>query len=334
MKLFCAHREIPAHGSDKDVQLRRCGKTKVVWAAPMSSKSNAGHEQKVAGPRETLLTDSVRFFPVRGPLLAAALAVSALTQAGVSEGKPKEIAAELVARLGERDFRVRVQAALLLGKTGDARALKALSAATKDSSAAVRAASVAALTTLGDPAAISAIAALEQDENAAVRRQVKVALSSLRATLKRATEERKKAKLLVKMGAVSNRGDGTAEAVGAAALASRSALSGIPEVALLHASEDPEEMSKKLARPVFVLSGSIRGLSAKKEQEAVVVSASVEFLLQDTPEYSIVGKLSGSASVTVSSDSGQAAQETAVSEAVRSALKKSKDALLAAARRS
>src|SRR3954465_8326559 len=62
---------------------------------------------------------------------------------------------ELVSQLAEsKDFRVRVQAALQLGKSMDPAALKPLVESLEDENASVRAAAVAALESLGDRRAI------------------------------------------------------------------------------------------------------------------------------------------------------------------------------------
>jgi HEAT repeat protein len=61
------------------------------------------------------------------------------------------------------DFRVRVSAALQLGKTKSSVARSALETALDDENAAVRAAAAAALKVIGDPTAINALARHEND---------------------------------------------------------------------------------------------------------------------------------------------------------------------------
>ncbi|HSC85802.1 MAG TPA: HEAT repeat domain-containing protein [Polyangiaceae bacterium] len=247
--------------------------------------------------------------------------------------------AELAQRFASKDFRVRVQAALLLGKTADGAALPVLLNGLRDESAAVRAASAAALATLSDPAALDALRARRGDDNAAVRRQIESTIGALEKQQKAEGIERAKATLLVKLDGVKNRSSsGAPEALGAAAQATRAAFRKIPGVALLHPSEDPAAAAKTLHRPVIVVIGSLRDLSSENGSDGFVVSAKVEFVMQSMPEYNIVGKLSGRASVSGDSSSSQdvsarvRVQEAAVGAAVDSALSKSHEAILRAAR--
>src|SRR3954469_9127760 len=108
---------------------------------------------------------------------------------------------ELVDQLkSASDFRVRVSAALQLGKslTGDAAA--PLEAALDDSNASVRAAAAAGLKNLGDQAALACLKAHRSDRSEAVRAQVSAAIKSLE-------EERltgPKPKVLIKLGIMKN----------------------------------------------------------------------------------------------------------------------------------
>lgn len=270
------------------------------------------------------------------PLVLGLALVGAIATCGVDIDAAPAQSPELSVRLKSSDFRVRVQAALLLGKTSDRGALDALIQSLRDESAAVRAASAAALGTLGDPAALAALHARENDDNAAVRRQVSTTIAKLERTQKEQVAERKKARLLVKLDGMKNRVKGGApEAVGAAAQASRDVLRRIPGVALLHPSEDPEAAGKAHDRPVLVVQGSIKDLSAENSGKEYVATANVEFVMQSLPEYAIVGKLSGHASVTGDAAADGLArsrvQDAAVGAAVDSALARSKDALLRAA---
>ncbi len=269
-----------------------------------------------------------------GALFAAVSSSSLEVHAG-----PTGPSSELALRLASKDFRVRVQAALLLGKTGDAAALKALLGSLNDESAAVRAASAAALSTYGDPAALVALRAKKGDENPAVRRQVESTIAALESQKKLEGAERQKATVLVKLDGVKNRMPGGApETLGVAAQASRAALRKIPGIALLHPSEDPEQAAATHHRPVIVVMGSIHDLSSEKTGEEFIVSVKIDFVVQSMPEYNIVGKLSGRASVAGDLLSTRDAvgrakvQDAAVGAAVDSALGHSREALLAAAK--
>jgi len=258
--------------------------------------------------------------------LASSPAVEARDDSGV---------AQLAKRLRSGDFRVQVQAALILGKSGDGRALKALSRALGDKSVAVRAASAAALGTLGDPAALPALKRAAGDSNRAVRRRVKVTIASLEKEKRLQVKARRSAKVLVKIGRFKTRAHGdTSEALGAAAQASRKALGRMHQVAVLNASEDPRVAAKKHNRPVVVMRANLSHLSASREGRNTVVSAKVDFVVEKYPEHSIMGRLSGNASAKSEVDSRRARvqlQEEAVDAAVKSALSSSEKALLAAA---
>lgn len=276
---------------------------------------------------------TIRRFP-HALLLAGALALGASTTAPVAAAKDTGIES-LTSKLSSGDFRMQVQAALILGKTGDARALHALSAGLTDKSVAVRAACAAALGTLGDPAALPALRRASDDKSSAVKRRILSTISGLEKRARDQIKERQVAKVLVKFDPVRARTD-SPEAVGAAAHASRLAIDGVPEVAVLNASEDPQVASKRFNRPVIVVRASLSKLSATMNGSSTTVEASVEFLVENFPSRSMVGTLSGNASV--SSEVGSASdriklQEEAVGAAVSSALRGSGQALLAAVRR-
>jgi len=88
---------------------------------------------------------------------------------------------ELVVQLQDAsaDFRLRVQAALQLGKSMDPAALKPLVDALDDQNASVRAAAVAALEALGDKRAVEPLKEHRLDRSPAVRNQIKSSLAAL-----------------------------------------------------------------------------------------------------------------------------------------------------------
>lgn len=268
-------------------------------------------------------------------LLSLVVSLGAAAFAPVSAEEPTGIES-LTTRLRSGDFRMQVQAALILGKTGDERALRALSFGLLDKSVAVRAACAAALSTLGDPAALPALRRANGDKSAAVKRRILAAISDLENRAQSQTEERRVAKVLVKFDPMRARTD-SAEAVGAAAHASRLAMDKVPDVAVLNASEDPKAASARFKLPVFVVRASLSKLTATKDGTSTTIEAKVEFLLEEFPSRSMVGTLSGNASVSsqvASAEDRIKLQEEAVGAAVSSALRGSGQALLAAASRS
>ena len=85
---------------------------------------------------------------------------------------------ELIGQLRDsKDFRVRVQAALQLGKSIDPAAFAPLVAALDDDNASVRAAAVAALEQFGDARAIAPLKEHRLDRSAPVRKQIKASLA-------------------------------------------------------------------------------------------------------------------------------------------------------------
>jgi len=231
------------------------------------------------------------------------------------------------------DFRVRVSAALQLGKslTGDAAA--PLSAALDDPNASVRAAAAAALKNLGDLDALVALNAHRSDKSEAVRTQVASAIRSLE-------EERTtgpKTKVLVKIGIMKN-GSGVKSQKFETELedSSRRKLSELPGVKVLSVAD--EAPSKPSHVPMVMVTGNIQELKASREGDSIVYSALVEYVLHTMPEQAIAAKVSGRASATATeqdtSSSAQRAElrRSVLEAAIASALRRAPPALLAAAR--
>ncbi|MEO6598491.1 MAG: HEAT repeat domain-containing protein [Polyangiaceae bacterium] len=236
------------------------------------------------------------------------------------------------------DFRVRVAAALQLGKslTGDAAA--PLEAALGDSNASVRAAAAAALKNLGDQKALEVLKAHRSDRSEGVRAQVQAAIKSLE-------EERTtgpKTKVLVKLGIMKNEsGTKSRKIESELADSSRRKLSELPGVRVLApdgSGNGNDRNSKPSTLPVVMVTGNISELKASRQGRSITYSASVEYVLHTMPEQSIAAKVSGRASATSSAqdadDSGKLAElrRSVLEAAIASALRRAPPALLAAAR--
>lgn len=247
-----------------------------------------------------------------------------------------------IARLSQQlgsgsDFRMRVQAALTLGKSGDGKALGPLYRGLSDESVAVRVASAAALKTLGDPAALTELVRHRKDPSPEVRRQVSGAIAKLRALQSRDQERRRGARMLVKLGKVKNGTKITSqEAELTVKQASREQLEQLPGVALLRASEDAEKAAQNHKLPVVLMTGSIRELNAAKDGGELVYSAQVEYVVHRMPEQAIVAKVSGRATARASvvevrdRRRREELREEVLDAAVASAMKSAPRALLAA----
>jgi len=265
--------------------------------------------------------------------LFSALMVAVLLATSSAEGAPPSVA-DLASRLknGE-DFRVRVQAALELGKTRDPDALDPLIAALGDQHASVRAASAAGLAELGDADAIPALKQRRLDRSDAVRKQIRQSLEELEAL---AAGEPRPARLLIKIGQMKNQTAVKSKQIEAELeQESRKKLDELPGVRVIPRNEK-DKKSDKL--PVVLVSGHIQRLQASRDGSDVVYSASVEYILHTMPDESIAAKVSGSASGTLTQeeakDEARAAElrHEVLGAAIASALRRAPRALYAAAR--
>jgi hypothetical protein len=240
---------------------------------------------------------------------------------------------ELVDQLrNAADFRVRVSAALQLGKSLSPDASKPLEGALEDANASVRAAAAAALKNLGDLSALGPLRA-HSDKSAAVRAQVASAIRSLE---EEATSG-PKTRVLVKLGIMKN-GSGIKSPKIESQLTdtSRRRLSALPGVRVLAPADEGSQKSG--SPPMVMVTGKISELKASREGSSIVYSASVEYVLQTMPEQSIAAKVSGRASATASEqdandqDKSAELRRSVLEAAIASALRRAPPALLAAAR--
>jgi hypothetical protein len=261
----------------------------------------------------------------------------ALLFATVSAGAAPSSVSELSDRLRRsEDFRVRVQAALELGKTADPEALDPLLSGLDDPNASVRAASAAALEELGDPAAVPVLKQHRLDRSDAVRKQIREALAAFAAAAESGAPP---ARLLVKIGVMKNQTTAKVARIEAELEnESRKKLDALPGVEVLGPSADSGKEAEKKKLPVVMVSGHIQKLKASREGSEIVYSASVEYILHTMPDQSIAARVSGSASGTLTQE--EASDESRASElrhqvldaAIASALRRAPRALLAAAR--
>jgi hypothetical protein len=228
------------------------------------------------------------------------------------------------------DFRVRVSAALQLGKSLNPAASQPLEGALEDPNASVRAAAAAALKNLGDVSAIGPLRS-HSDKSSAVRAQIESAIKSLE---EEATTP--KIKVLVKIGIMKN-GSGVKAPRLESELAdsSRRKLNALPGVHVL-AEDSTQKPSQDV--PTVMVTGKISELTAAREGGSIVYSASVEYVLHTMPEQSIAAKVSGRASATASeqeaNDNARSAElrRSVLEAAIASALRRAPPALMAAAR--
>jgi hypothetical protein len=275
----------------------------------------------------------------RRALLSLALLLSVSSAASSALATPG--LDELVEQLkSATDFRVRVSAALQLGKSLTGDAAQPLEAALDDSNASVRAAAAAALKNLGDQAALPVLKAHRSDKSEAVRAQVAAAIKSLE-------EERitgPKPKVLIKIGMMKN-GSGVKSKRIESELAdsSRRKLGELPGVRVLAADgsgSGPVAAAGKPSPtvPMVMVTGNVSELKALREGRSIIYSASVEYVLHSMPEQAIAAKVSGRASATATERDAEDAsvlaeiRRSVLEAAIASAVRRAPPALLAAAR--
>jgi hypothetical protein len=240
---------------------------------------------------------------------------------------------ELVDRLknGE-DFRVKVQAALELGKSKAAPAREALEGALDDDNAAVRTASAAALKVLGDKKAIPALEKHKGDSSESVRSQIQATLKALKALGESAST-----KVLVKIGAMRSAKGGAGEKKLLSDLesASRQKFGELPGVKVVDGDATAEK-GKKV--PMVMITGHLRKIRESREGSEVVYSASVEYVVHKMPEQAIAGTVSGTASTKASKSEAKdkkrsrELQRMVLAAAIESAIRRAPEALAAATR--
>jgi hypothetical protein len=203
------------------------------------------------------------------------------------------------------DFRVRVQAALELGKSKNSEVRVPLEHALDDRKPAVRAAAAAALKVLSDKRALSALKRHQTDSSESVRAQIRASMEALSADSAEfensSVAPSGPARLLVKLGSIRN---GTAvksgALVGRIERSSREKLGRLPGVRVVAESEDVNSAAKKKRLPAVMVTGRLARLNASREGEEIVYSASVDYVVHRMPEQSIVSTMSGSASAKAS----------------------------------
>lgn len=245
--------------------------------------------------------------------------------------------ADLVDKLrGNGDFRIRVQAALELGKAEPSKALLPLVVALEDRHASVRAAAAAALKALGDPEALSALEQHRFDSSDPARRQIQQAIESLRAAAPQAVP---KPQLLVKLGPLQNGTRVKSPTIERTILVeSRRKLDELPGIEVLPSDASLSGYGHREDIPVVLVTTSIQKLSAVRDGDSIVYSANIEYLVHTMPDETIAARVAGSASTSASEQDAKSKTKSAelrrevVEAAVKSALRRASSALLAAAR--
>jgi hypothetical protein len=270
----------------------------------------------------------MKMSPLHTALVTLALCFS-VAQAGAQP------TSELIQKLDDgADFRVRVQAALELGKTHGSAARVALEEALDDENAAVRAAAAAALKVMRDPAALPALQRHADDASAAVRAQIKSSMDALAGGS--APRPVQKPEVLVQVGKIRSGASATSgQVLEDVARTSKQKLRELPGIAVVE--ESKEQPTTRRDVPVVMVTGRVKQLEESREGTSVVYLASVEFVLHKMPGQSIKGVVSGSARASGSAGEMSSAQakadlrKSALDAAIDSAVRRAPQALRAAA---
>ncbi len=238
--------------------------------------------------------------------LVAAVVCAGMTLANVS-ASPAQDAESTAADLAHAaDFRVRVSAALLLGKTRPEGARVMLEHALDDAHPAVRTAAAAALGSLGDPVAVAALERHTHGEiSGAARTQMQASIATL--TGARGGGEDGPAmvapahpRYAVAIGQMRNRtgvrGD---ELSGVLRDAARMQAHSLPG-ALVYDEGDPSAVRASAKMPVLLLEGQITRLAQAQSNGAMRIEARVEFSVRRVPQQTLKGTLSGGATAVES----------------------------------
>jgi hypothetical protein len=286
-------------------------------------------------------------------VLAAAAASGTVVRVSPADGPPA------AARGGEddgagalneletsTDFRVRVSAALIVGRTRPSGARQALERALLgDSHSAVRVAAAAALGSLGEAAALPALERrLSSDPSGSVQAQIRATIDRLRA----APEPRNAApdpsptdlgpdvRYVVRLGTMRNRtgvrGDEVRRALLDSARVRARALRG---AAVVEGDGPLLRLAADRRVPVIALDGNVTQIVESRAAGSLQVQARVEFTVRH--DQTLKGTLSGGATTVASGpafseQSRRQLQDEAIDGAVQSALRGAEQGLIVAAR--
>lgn len=213
----------------------------------------------------------------------AILAVLLSSELGFGGGTLSQLMRQLATA---SDFRVRLQAALELGKFKGKNVRVALERSLRDPSPAVRASAAAGLQSHGDRSAIPALSALASDPSGAVRRQAQTAIETLRAAGVGAS-------YVVQIGRVRSAPEMSTEAFGQSVQrVARDSLGRLPGVVLATEAGPLDE-----ALPTLSFDGTVASVSQGPRGELFAVSARVEFVISQLPGRVLKGRIRGAATV-------------------------------------
>jgi hypothetical protein len=226
------------------------------------------------------------------------LTIAAIMIASDSSAQDRELAES-------PDFRVRVQAALRLGKSGP-NGRGDLENALRDTHPAVRVAAAAALGSIGDPASIPALErAMKSETSPTVKSSMKDTIDKLRgaAAVKAPSPDNAaslaSARYVVQLGSMKNisgmRGDDLDGIMRQAARSKAGTIKG----ALIVDGSDPNVVKRATEKhiPVLQVDGNLTKLTQVVGTDgATIISAKVDMSIRKLPGQTLKGTVSGNAS--------------------------------------
>lgn len=260
-----------------------------------------------------------------GRVVGILLVIAALTTSGHSTARDRELTES-------PDFRVRVQAALRLGRVGGAASRADLETGLHDAHPAVRVACAVALGTIGDKAAVPALRrAMKTESFPSAKSSMKATIDKLRARGAEAaaantTPGVEKAKYVVQLGTMRNTTGKRAD-LDVVMRSTARAKAGSIKGALVLDNPDAAVLRRASERkiPVLLVDGSLTRLSQSKARGGgVIISAHVDLAIRRVPQQTLKGTVSGNASASDDAHSSSKAiielQNRAVNSAVESAM--------------
>jgi HEAT repeats len=230
---------------------------------------------------------------MRPVLLLLSLLVLATAAHPAHAGKVDDLSKIL---LEDSSYKVRVQAALVLGKLADRNAVPALARSLRDSNNTVRAVSAQALGRIGAPEAVKELkAVLKNEKDAFVRSQISKSLALLETTTQAATGGG--AKMYLELGSFSGGAKGIdATTLGILRSGIEKKLGSLGTVTF--ALSDTEKRGfDKSGRRGFLIDGNITRLDASKVGSALETNCDVKVMVARWPSKSIILWTSAGAAV-------------------------------------
>jgi hypothetical protein len=226
---------------------------------------------------------------------AVTLAVAlGLASSGWAAGKVDDLGRAL---LTDSSFKVRTQAALLLGKLGDKAGVEHLARALADDNKTVRAMAAQSLGKLGgEPAATALRALLGREKDGFVRGQAEKALAALSTAGPASSGDGKDRKIYLKFGPFTG-GTKAADAnlLGLLRSTLRQSLGALAHLAVVEGAD--EKNLGKGGRPAFIVDGNVLKLDEKPAGSMVETSCEVKVLIARWPSRSVILWTSAGAAV-------------------------------------